>query len=1069
MSLLQRRLSVATALSGALLLGLGSAAASAAVPVGPAAASINAMAPAVASSTAGTTTVEDGGPKPFAPGTIVIDPASIVPGSPDVAVTAVPNAELSRPTVTLTATGGASVSSGAVAVTADTESTVDVGAAAPRSAGTITATLTGRTASGALRSISDTVWLDTVAGTVIVSDTGTQDLELKTIAQRLAVGLISEAEAAAATRQAKGGTASTTVAALDAACAGVCITGTVRWTDSIGQTHPVRRAPVQILDFNSVTDDIVTTVTTDDTGSYTATVDNVDGEDGTGRDIFVRVLAAGATFEIVDQYIDSGVSTDVPTGTELTTDLTANNVADNNTAFSLQNAMQIADEYLVGVHGSSFPFVPVLFPSPGGGSFYDGTSLQVDGLDRWDWDVMLHEYGHYLADQMNIEDNPGGTHSSTDNLSDTRGSKTIGIPLAYGEAWPTYFAVSSLKEMGTASLNIPNIGDDEYQDTEDQVITNNLETGSNDGEGNGTVGEDNELTGMCILWDLYDSSVDGLDTVALGTNHIWDLLDANDRTTLSATYPLFATGDSSTANDVNGIFTQYNVSPRITGPVTQAAPASSPTITWSRGNGGTHQNNSFVVEYRNAATNALLFASPAVAGTSYTAPAASWTAARAGAVGAVNVSVIGTQTDTPVTGPYRSALAAFTVPAQTAPVFTASTPPATGTVGTPYAYTYVASGNPAPTFVVASGALPAGLSLNAATGVLSGTPTTAGPATFTVRATNGVGVPAVTACTTVTIAPIYTGTAPTIAGTPGGGSSGTAYSFQFTVTGSPAPSVTVSAGALPAGLSLTTAGKLAGTPTTAGSYTFTVRASNTVGAATRTVTVVITAGAAKNLVVAAGHNQTVEINKAFANLQAKVTDLAGNAKAGVVVTFTVTTGPAKFPAAATTVTATTGANGIATAAVLTAGSTAGAVVVTATAAGTTTATFNLTVKNTPTADLAVTLAGPTSAANNTTFTQTIKVKNNGPSAATTTVTTLAVPNGATIVSAAGGRTIKIDNRYFLVWSTPSVAVGATVTYAPTFKIGPTVHSTVCFAVVTGSLVKDPKLSNNAAAKGIRLG
>ena len=62
----------------------------------------------------------------------------------------------------------------------------------------------------------------------------------------------------------------------------------------------------------------------------------------------------------------------------------------------------------------------------------------------------------------------------------------------------------------------------------------------------------------------------------------------------------------------------------------------------------------------------------------------------------------------------------------TAPAFTADTPPTAGTVGTAYSYTYVATGNPAPTFAVATGTLPAGLSLNATTGVLSGTPTTAG-------------------------------------------------------------------------------------------------------------------------------------------------------------------------------------------------------------------------------------------------------------------------------------------------------------------------------------------------------
>jgi hypothetical protein len=70
---------------------------------------------------------------------------------------------------------------------------------------------------------------------------------------------------------------------------------------------------------------------------------------------------------------------------------------------------------------------------------------------------------------------------------------------------------------------------------------------------------------------------------------------------------------------------------------------------------------------------------------------------------------------------------------------TASTPPDTAVLTHAYSYTFGANGSPAPTFSVASGTLPAGLSLNAVTGVLSGTPTTAASYTFTVRATNNLG------------------------------------------------------------------------------------------------------------------------------------------------------------------------------------------------------------------------------------------------------------------------------------------------------------------------------------------
>jgi hypothetical protein len=139
-----------------------------------------------------------------------------------------------------------------------------------------------------------------------------------------------------------------------------------------------------------------------------------------------------------------------------------------------------------------------------------------------------------------------------------------------------------------------------------------------------------------------------------------------------------------------------------------------------------------------------------------------------------------------------------TVVATTAPLITASTPPNTGTIGTPYSYTFVAGGSPAPGFSVASGTLPAGLTLNPTTGVLSGTPTTAAASTFTVQATNSAGN-AVTPSRTITVSaattvPVFVASTP-----PTTGVVGTAYTFTFTATGSPAPVFSVGSGTLPAG------------------------------------------------------------------------------------------------------------------------------------------------------------------------------------------------------------------------------------------------------------------------------
>ncbi|WP_380156155.1 cell wall-binding repeat-containing protein [Kineococcus sp. R86509] len=74
----------------------------------------------------------------------------------------------------------------------------------------------------------------------------------------------------------------------------------------------------------------------------------------------------------------------------------------------------------------------------------------------------------------------------------------------------------------------------------------------------------------------------------------------------------------------------------------------------------------------------------------------------------------------------------------TVAAITSAAPPA-GTVGIAYTHTFTATGSPTPTWAVSSGILPAGLTLDTSTGVLSGTPTARTAATFTVEATNTTG------------------------------------------------------------------------------------------------------------------------------------------------------------------------------------------------------------------------------------------------------------------------------------------------------------------------------------------
>ncbi|WP_428851997.1 putative Ig domain-containing protein [Imbroritus primus] len=163
------------------------------------------------------------------------------------------------------------------------------------------------------------------------------------------------------------------------------------------------------------------------------------------------------------------------------------------------------------------------------------------------------------------------------------------------------------------------------------------------------------------------------------------------------------------------------------------------------------------------------------------------------------------------------------------PILAMSPAPGTlnATAGAAFSQTFSASGGTAPytySLNVTSGSMPAGLSFNAGTATLSGTPTTAGTVSFTVTATDSTGG------TTATVSNSYTLTtgAPTITLTPStlpSGAAGVAYSQTLTASGGGSGGYTysVTAGLLPAGLTLA-GSAISGTPTAAGTFNFTVQA-----------------------------------------------------------------------------------------------------------------------------------------------------------------------------------------------------------------------------------------------------
>ncbi|MEO6725760.1 MAG: putative Ig domain-containing protein [Blastocatellia bacterium] len=193
-----------------------------------------------------------------------------------------------------------------------------------------------------------------------------------------------------------------------------------------------------------------------------------------------------------------------------------------------------------------------------------------------------------------------------------------------------------------------------------------------------------------------------------------------------------------------------------------------------------------------------------------------------------------------------------------------------GQLGQPYSQQLTQTGGAGTINWIFTGALPNGITLGASTGLLSGTPVATGSFPITVKVTDGNG------CTKEQAYTLAIG-CPNIAITPTSlpaGTVNTAYSQKLMATGGTPPyTFSLNTGSAPTGLTLMSDGTLAGTPTVAAFFSFTVKVTDAAGCtATQTCTLTVNAGP-------------------FA-VSGRVVDLSGNGIAGVTLTFSNTFGGA---------------------------------------------------------------------------------------------------------------------------------------------------------------------------------
>jgi hypothetical protein len=438
----------------------------------------------------------------------------------------------------------------------------------------------------------------------------------------------------------------------------ITIQGNCQWQDQNGTFHPVWGARIDIYDDDTGPDEFVDNTITDTNGNYSIVVNNDDGFLQGDRDIYVQYLTRNSW--VITQttggdtyHAESGTHDETPGGTVITEDFIFPSDPTNDANSVFQAATRIAGYVANDAEGgTALPQVDIVWPNGDTKSFYDG-QVKIEQPDRWDWDTVHHEFGHYVQDQLNIEDNPGGTHNIGDCVVNVHGDdKSEGNRLAWAEGQATYFGTSGQFEAGMSSLGVPRVGDAQYDDLEDGSVSYSMESQDSNGQG-----EDNEVAVQRLLWDLYDSASDSRDAISRTDNSIWNAIKgaAGSPHILSHYWQALRSGQSDQNQILMGeIASDQKIGPRLTSPGAggKVSP-SNRNFSWQAlvGCPASYSGNSFDLRFFSASTFAPILTVPGIGTTSTTL---SLTDLQTIASTEHNVlwGVEGYHTPSPATGPY---------------------------------------------------------------------------------------------------------------------------------------------------------------------------------------------------------------------------------------------------------------------------------------------------------------------------------------------------------------------------------------------------------------------------------
>lgn len=412
------------------------------------------------------------------------------------------------------------------------------------------------------------------------------------------------------------------------------IHGLLQWEDENNLPHPLKWTKVEVCDSDiNNSYDLLATTYTDSNGNYSASFTNLEILELNGRDLFIRVYAGDGDVFVyknneTTKYIwesDREGHQNVATGSDTAI----------NKTFAMDNeigkAMQISQAIIMAkafyeVMSDVTTFATTLkVVYPADYTYYKKTNETIYIISTTntihnysDWDVIMHEYGHYVISLQTLNiwgqdaysslDMDEGWHKMDVNLVDhymlassldcdnhcpkhgipqkfhlNYDCKRYGLEAAWVEALSTIYGALCQEYYANSLTNIPGIADNCYSDSfKNYSGTMNYKTSQI------YFGDGCEMSIATVLWNMFDKNASNNGNLPYGYTNYYNLLFETRFSNFAAFIRDLISNHQQYAQFLGDYLTTYGMASTITGSYSSVIlyDGMSPiTLTWNEPSG----------------------------------------------------------------------------------------------------------------------------------------------------------------------------------------------------------------------------------------------------------------------------------------------------------------------------------------------------------------------------------------------------------------------------------------------------------------------------------------------------